>query len=292
MEDLHIVTVVNESKYYFPYLVESCKRNGKELEVLGLGETWTGFNFKYKKMADYLKTLPETDIVCFVDGFDVICTRDLIEIKEIFLKLKAETDCKMIVGDDKLVITEFLHFFSSLYFGNCNGEYLNSGTYIGYVKDLSEILNKILKANSSDDADDQRIMIEYCNRYPGEIYLDKNNKLFLALAYPGLELDSLFRINEDLVSYNNENPFFVHAMGGGYLENTIRKLGYSINDETKNKLFYDNIKKSFYLPYPRFIMFVILFYVFTIVYFLYFYSIHKIILKTIRRVPGFIAKID
>lgn len=282
MEDLHIVTVVNESKYYFPYLVESCKRNGKKLEVLGMGEKWTGFNFKYKKMVDYLKTLPETDIVCFVDGFDVICSRNLNEIKEAFLNLKAETGCKMIAGDDKLIITEFFRFFGSLYFGNCNGEYLNSGTYIGFVKDLSEILNEILHAHSNDDADDQKIMIEYCNRYPGEIYIDKNNKLFLALAYPSLEVDGLLTINDILVSYNNENPFFVHAMAGGFLENTIRKLGYSINDETKDKLFYDNIKKFFYLPYPRFIVFVILFLALSFFYIFYFYNINRSILKTLK----------
>ena len=38
INDLHIVTVATESKYYFPYLIESCKRHGKELEVLGYGE--------------------------------------------------------------------------------------------------------------------------------------------------------------------------------------------------------------------------------------------------------------
>ena len=38
MDKLHIVTVATESKYYFPYLVESCKQNGKNLEVIGYGE--------------------------------------------------------------------------------------------------------------------------------------------------------------------------------------------------------------------------------------------------------------
>jgi hypothetical protein len=32
---MHIVTVANKSEGYFEYLVESCKRNGGELEVLG-----------------------------------------------------------------------------------------------------------------------------------------------------------------------------------------------------------------------------------------------------------------
>ena len=77
MNKLHIVTVATDSQYYFPYLVESCKRNGKELEVLGMGEVWQGFNWKYVKMMEYLKTLPTDDIVCFVDGYDVVCCRNL-----------------------------------------------------------------------------------------------------------------------------------------------------------------------------------------------------------------------
>jgi len=57
MNNLHIVTVATESKYYFPYLVESCKKHGKSLEVLGKGETWKGFNWRYKKMMIYLQTI-------------------------------------------------------------------------------------------------------------------------------------------------------------------------------------------------------------------------------------------
>ena len=41
---MHIVTVVTHSENYFPYLVESCKRNGSDLIILGYGEKWLGFN--------------------------------------------------------------------------------------------------------------------------------------------------------------------------------------------------------------------------------------------------------
>lgn len=46
-DTVHVVTVATESKSYFPYLVESCKRHGGQLEVLGMGEKWEGFNWKY-----------------------------------------------------------------------------------------------------------------------------------------------------------------------------------------------------------------------------------------------------
>jgi hypothetical protein len=207
MDDLHIVTVVNESKYYFPYLEKSCERNGKILEVLGLGEKWTGFNFKYKKMIEYLKILPENDIVCFVDGYDVICVRDLNDIKEQFLEIKEKTGCKMIVGHDKLIIAEFLRLFNSLYFGNCKGQYLNSGTYIGYAKDIFEILIEIVNKSPDDDADDQKILTEYCDKNPKEIYIDKDNEVFLAVAYTNLQIYDLITLKESYVIYNKNKQF-------------------------------------------------------------------------------------
>jgi hypothetical protein len=281
MDDLHIVTVVNESKYYFPYLQETCERNGKPLEVLGIGEKWTGFNFKYKKMVEYLKKIPENDIVCFVDGFDVICVRDLNEIKNAFLMIKNETNCKMIVADDILDFIPIInsHIINDLYFGNCNGEYLNSGTYIGHAKDILYILSKILQLYSEDHADDQKILTEYCKKHSNEIFIDKKNELFLAIGRTNRELDDLFIIEKGEVLYNDHRPFFIHAMAGGFFENTLRKLGYTMNDDIKNKLFYDNLKKKLLLPYSRFIIFLIVLFIIFSIFLFYFKSIHKMLIK-------------
>ena len=114
MDDLHIVTVVTKSNYYFPYLVESCKKNGKELTILGYNKEWQGFTWKFKLMINYLKKLKSTDIVCFIDGYDVICTRDLNELKNVFIKIQNETKSKIIVGHDKIINTG-LYYINSLF---------------------------------------------------------------------------------------------------------------------------------------------------------------------------------
>ena len=95
MNQYHIITVATDPKYYFPYLVESCKNLGKELKVLGMGEKWEGFNWKYKQMVEYLNQLPKTDIVCFVDGYDVVCCRNLNELPRAFLKIKKNIIAKL-----------------------------------------------------------------------------------------------------------------------------------------------------------------------------------------------------
>ena len=192
MNKLHIITVATEQKYYLPYLIESCRKNGEELEIIGMGEKWEGFNWKYKKMIDYLKSLPRNDIVCFVDGYDVFCCRNLHDLIPEFLKIKQEQNCKIIVGHDKPSI---LLSLNSLFFGKCKNNLINSGTYIGEVSDILNIIQKIYDLNPRNDADDQVLMVQYCNLNPNDFYIDTNNQLFLALVYPLENLDKYTNID-------------------------------------------------------------------------------------------------
>jgi hypothetical protein len=236
---MHIVTVSTESKYYFPYLKESCRRHGKELEVLGWGEKWQGFNWRYIKMLDYLKTKPVNDIVCFMDGYDVLCVRDLNEMEEVFKSIQKRTNCKLVVSED---ISMKLSFLAELTFGKCQNIKLNAGLYMGYVKDVIIIIEKIYKLNPTNDADDQILMTKYCNMN-NDIYIDKDKELFLSIGDSLNNIDTNFVYDNGIV-YEGSRPFFIHAPAYGYLDNTIIKLGYG-DCNVKNELFNNFFEKKF-----------------------------------------------
>ena len=286
MNKLHIVTVATGSQYYFPYLVESCKRNGKELEVLGMGEVWQGFNWKYVKMIEYLKNLPTDDIVCFVDGYDVVCCRNLNELVDEFKEIKERTGCKIVVGHDK---TSIIASLAILMFGTCNNNKINSGTYIGYVKDILEVIQQIYELNPKNDADDQVLMTQYCQKTNNEIYCDTESKLFLTFVYPLHDIDKYTEIDENTrtLKYQSSEPFFLHAAGYGYLENVIRKLGYNIeNDNIKNELFWNIIQKKVFLYFKMIILdnyIWILLLIFLIIYIFHFKYINNSINKFISK---------
>jgi len=170
-KNVEIITVSTDDKFYYPYLVESCKKNKGKLTTLGMGEEWRGYNWKFRKMIDYLNTLNDDIIVCFVDGYDVISCRDLTELAYEFIKLKNKYKCKIVAGCDDYGFTG-KKIVAHISFGKCDNHYLNTGTYIGYVKDLKDIISKIYQLNPSDSADDQVLMIQYYNENPGEIYID------------------------------------------------------------------------------------------------------------------------
>jgi hypothetical protein len=243
MNNFHIVTVATHSQYYFPYLVETCKKNGKELTVLGYGEKWEGFNWKYKKVLEYLMKLDGEDIVCFVDGYDVICTQNLTKLPEKFMELKRETNCKIIVGEQKIIVNNMFSYMCELalkyYFGKCKDYSLNSGTYIGKVVDLLELIKSILNINSMNNADDQILITKYCKIRPTDITVDTDNKLFLTLGSPYQEIDKYLEFRDNKVYYQNNAPFFIHGAGQTYLDNILIQLNYNYNDKINQKIYND-----------------------------------------------------
>jgi len=264
MSDLHIVTVATESKYYFPYLVESCKRHGKELKVLGYGEKWEGFNWKFKKMIEYLKSLPLNDIVCFVDGYDVLCVRDLHEIKTEFMRIKEKHKCKIIVAEDKQ--DNFLfEYIGRVLFDNCKEKNVNSGTYIGHVSDILDILNQIHKKNSDNKGDDQILLTEHCKNNSHIFHIDEKNEFFFTKVAFFNEIDSKVTINDNnCVIANDNKPFFLHAPSG-FLDNVIIKLGYDYDHDNKIKdklmieIFTEKVWKSVFANYIYYFLYLILF---------------------------------
>ena len=253
MDNLHIVSVATDPIYYFPYLVESCKKNGKELTVLGMGEKWKGFNWKYLKMIEYLKNIPPKDIVCFVDGYDVVCTRHLSKLKDTFIKIKKKTNCKIVVGHDKINNYSIFKIFHSIFFKKCNNASINSGTYIGYAKDILHILKKIHAINNINNEDDQILLINYCLNNPTDIYIDIYNELFLTLLYPLCDLSNHVSIYNNKLSYNNNEPFFIHAPGYGILDNILIKLNYNYTHNIKSEYYNEIIKKKFWHYFKAFI---------------------------------------
>ena len=241
---LYILTVANTSKYYYPYLVKSVELNNNKLITLGFGKEWKGFNTKFNLMLEELKKYDENDIVCFVDGFDVICTRNLNELKNEFIKIKNRENCKIIVGYD-YIPNILIRTIASLYFTKkINTININSGTYIGFVKDILDILKTINNINPEDIADDQILLNKYNEQNPGSIYIDTNFEFFFTIGSPLTNIRKYVKIKDNNVYINNNKPFFIHAAGCGYLDNIIIDLNYDYNDNIK-----DIIKQNFLNKY-------------------------------------------
>jgi hypothetical protein len=234
MSNLYIITVATQSKYYFPYLIESIKKNNNKLKVLGFNQEWKGFNWKFNLMKTELNSYKLDDIVCFVDGYDVMCVRDLNLLINEFIKIKQRENCKIIAGFDN-VPNKINKLITNLYFtNNINEIVINSGTYIGYVKDILDILNTL---DQDASADDQILLNKYNKNHPGDIFIDINNELFLTVGNALSDIKKYTIIeNNTVYGLNKMKPFFIHAAGCGFLDNIIIDLGYKYDHSNKNQM--------------------------------------------------------
>lgn len=66
-------------------------------------------------MIEYLKKMDPNDIVCFIDGYDVICVRDLNEITDVFLQLKKINNCKIVVAENKIITNNLYYSYLSFF---------------------------------------------------------------------------------------------------------------------------------------------------------------------------------
>ena len=92
------------------------------------------FQRQIYRIYNYIDTLSDDDIIIFVDGFDSKIIKPLDEIEKRFL----EMDCKVLFSLDPEIPGKYntINTFSSC----VNDNVVNSGLYMGYVKQLKPIL--------------------------------------------------------------------------------------------------------------------------------------------------------
>jgi len=225
---LRLVTVATAKEGYFDYLVKSCKRHGIFLEVLGIGQKWQGLNWKIEMVLKYLDKIPGHELVCFVDAYDVVVTSNACEIMKRFWDMTREHNVHVIAGCENPLnpVTKWL---ARQVFGVCKEELLNSGTYIGQVMHLQEVLKSMQKVSNDPSTNDQTIMTQVCSMNPHMIHVDKKNELFLTLnaSFSRVHIPV---IHGEIVLPSGSRPCILHANGNTRIDHTLRDLGYDVPD--------------------------------------------------------------
>ncbi len=215
---IHYVCVATESNLYFPYL----KQLLPELVVLGMGMKWTNYSLKIKLLMEYLETLKDDEVVCVIDAYDVLPTKNIVNLEKQFVKFtNKHSKVKMVVGGG-VIHNKIQEICNDFIFGESP---INAGTYIGYVKQIKHIWLHILQ--QTNILDDQVELIKYAKRHPNDIHIDTKNKFFCVVSKP------LQQINLN----GNKKSSFIHANGNGCLEDFLlehHKIYVDVNTRLAN----------------------------------------------------------
>ncbi len=228
----HVLTVgTDEDKMWA--LDQSTKRHGINYTNLGKGIHWHGGTMegqgggqKINLVRNHIQSLPDDDIVLFVDGYDVFFSDDLATISERFrgfncdILFAAEKDCWPLAN-----IASQFPMTPTPY------KYLNSGVYMGKVRHLKTFFNETVIG----DQDDQLWMQEK--------FLSQT-ELNIQLDYEGY----IFQCNDDVSVVNNQImngmccPCIYHGNGGADAKhrfaNLANKFGFIEEAQTVESPYY------------------------------------------------------
>jgi hypothetical protein len=232
---MKLITVATHNDGYFKWLKQSCEKYRYHLNVLGYDEKWQGFNWRLQKLLIFLKQLKPYEIVCCIDAFDVIMLRDSTLLTKKFHEIHMREKCKIIIA--KEVKDKIDELWGTWQFG-IN---INAGTYIGYAKDIIEILEKAQYVNNKPEADDQILLGNIAITYPQDIYIDKNCEIFLTISQlPILNRKILdtkhLQVHNKELYYKGIQPFLLHVPSNVSMVDVIEKLGYHITNEEVNNI--------------------------------------------------------
>ncbi len=202
---LHICTVASQHVQGLDQLLDSCKYFRVSLHILGEDKPFHGFAEKFFYIQDFIKPLPDHDIVLFLDAYDALLLATSDDILKQFLKMKAH----FIISAEKYCYPDPelapLHPPSPTSF-----KYVNSGTYIGYVHALKEFFKAIAPFEPQDN--DQHLMMRYFINNPDKITLDTRCELFLPtyeLKAVDIEIDAKMKRAKCIET--NSTPCIVHG---------------------------------------------------------------------------------
>jgi hypothetical protein len=230
---LHIVTYSTDemrSKYL----------NCPKIINLGRGKTWNSYIDKINAMRTYLQVLPANDIVCFIDGFDVVSFLpkteteiiDVFEQQQADILFSSETNCFPWSHVASLYPTSI-----SLY------KYLNSGGYMGYVWALRILLQYDTKNTPCDQGFFTYIFINYKHDKDmntpikkARIKLDSGCRIFQTCY--GIPWSHFYVRNGRLYNrVERSSPFFLHFNGNYFLQRdgtSVMPIVWNLAQQSKN----------------------------------------------------------
>lgn len=229
---MRLVTFATSSQGYMPYLLESCRKNNAKLEILGWGKEWKTLIERLYTMIEYLSNIDDNEIVCFLDAYDVIMLRPQEELENFFRIFAKSIGVNVVIGCDKH-FSMFESMFTTMKYPKCQNKNLNAGTYIGFARNLQNILKEIVaEISTNKDKNDQKSFISFCKRNTGMLHIDCDSIFFLTIMKPFKPfMDNSMRIENKQLVYNSHKPFFAHGNGNTNMNDLLVALGYNVDAE-------------------------------------------------------------
>ena len=258
---IYAVAVATNNEGYYDALIESCKRNEIELIVLGYGEKWQGFAWRFLLIKQFLETLVDNDVVICIDAYDLISTQHISVIKERFI----EFNSPIVLSTEDVDDYSIQYYARKKIFGHCNKANVCGGAYMGYVYALKKLYSRICAGfdcsnPSFSTLDDQRILTHICKDdefVKQYIQFDYHSSIFYTIKYPSNIIDMVNNVfqpdpeiheiidNRLYFKDTQTSPCFIHGNGNVNMDFLINLYNLEKPKVERKKYFLKTIQNYF-----------------------------------------------
>lgn len=223
---MKVVVYATKPGGFWDGLVASAQRHKIQVDVLGWQGQWKGFGHRLLAMQEYVRKLPDREIVVFVDAYDVVFLRNLAD-----LATEYEHRCR--TNGDRIVLSTETRgpggVFFQVFFGQCAKQNINAGTYIGYAYLLRKVFGRICadpRLCADRYADDQYMLTRFCDRNREAFAFDMDSSWFLIWGMKDIGKD--IKIENGRFIYNGKQPYILHCPGNRDMGKLLHNLGYKV----------------------------------------------------------------
>jgi hypothetical protein len=234
-----VVAFGTNKQAFYDLFIESCRRYNIEPVIIGWGEKWIGFGRKTMMIREYIKCLPENEIVISVDPFDVIFLCGLNEIENKFNNIPASFLCgalRLNKFNGAIYNYEFNKTDKRIPETPTHYNFLNTGTWISRAGYASYLIDELVnRYHMSETSMDQQLLTGIYIHNSYKVDIDWNCEIFHNLLFkdfitrkPDLK-DLEFNTNRIINTASGSKPCILHASGNTSMKVLALKLGYDQN---------------------------------------------------------------
>ncbi len=231
-----VIAFGTNKQAYYDLFIESCHQHNITPVILGWNEKWIGFGKKSMIIREYLRSLPEDEIVISVDPFDVIFLCGLDEIENKFNKMHVSFLCgalKLGKFNGAIYNYEFNKTGKKLPETLTNYKFLNTGTWISRAGYACYLIDELVNNYHMEETSmDQQIITGIYILDSYEIDIDWKCEIFHNLLFKDFitrrpDLNDLEFLDGRIINTASASrPCIIHASGNTNMKRIALSLGY------------------------------------------------------------------
>jgi hypothetical protein len=204
---------IKTAKSKAKYLLNTAKYFNINIELIGVGQTFTNFTNRLYILQDYLKNINDNELVLVMDGYDTLFNNNL----EYAINKFREKNTRILISSEKIYTYQWEKF--KYKFDNINSDYryVNAGTYMGYTKDLKAMINELFEIYKTypTNIDQGLLGVWVYNNFENiqKVQLDINCDIFWVTSK---DWEVIKNLPKDIINpTTNTKPFIIHNTGNG-----------------------------------------------------------------------------